>query len=172
MAFRQDPAFDAPIPGQSLTAEPRNRPWRNPPQLDTVEDAMEYYLPRLSSRELAPRLLEVIESGIPLTSLAETIVTGGSMQGVHSIDVGLLVAPILVEYMKGMAEIAEIEYNLGTEDKDAEPDPQLIQRTMEELDDKQRVIIKARQKINNEPELQEIEEEEQPTGLMARRETE
>ena len=57
------PSLDAPIPGQSLTSEPKNRPWRNPPQLDTVEDAMEYYLPRLSSPELAPRLLEIIERG-------------------------------------------------------------------------------------------------------------
>jgi len=165
MAFRQDPAFDAPIPGQSLTAEPRNRPWRNPPQLDTVEDAMEYYLPRLSSRELAPRLLEVIESGIPLTSLAETIVTGGSMQGVHSIDVGLLVAPILVEYMKGMAEIAEIEYNLGTEDKEAQPDPQLVRRAMEDLKEQETNIAQ-------EPMEDTEEQSEQPTGLMARKETE
>ena len=146
MAFRQEPAFDAPIPGQSLTTEPKNRPWRNPPQLDTVEDAMEYYLPRLSSPELAPRMLEVIESGIPLTSLAETLVTGGAMQGVHSIDVGILVSPILVEFMKGMAEIAEIEYNLGDKDKDEEPDPQLIRKTMEELDTKQKQIVKAKTK--------------------------
>ena len=165
MAFRQDPAFDAPIPGQSLTAEPRNRPWRNPPQLDTVEDAMEYYLPRLSSRELAPRLLDVIESGIPLTSLAETIVTGGAMQGVHSIDVGLLVAPILVEYMKGMAEIAEIEYNLGTEDKDAEPDQQLLRKAMKQLDQQET-------NITQEPMEDAEEQSEQPTGLMARKETE
>ena len=48
MPFRKTPAFDAPIPGQSLTSAPKNRPWRNPPQLAKVEDAMEYYLPRLS----------------------------------------------------------------------------------------------------------------------------
>ena len=118
MPFRKVPSFDAPIPGQSLTAEPRSRPWNNPPQLDTVEDAMEYYLPKLSSPEFASRLLEVIERGIPLTSLAETIVTGGAMQGIHSIDVGMLVSPILVVFMEGMAEIAEIEYNLGDKDKD------------------------------------------------------
>ena len=117
MPFRQEPAFDAPIPGQSLPAEPRNRPWTNPPQLDTVEDAMEYYLPKLSSPSFAPRVLDVIEKGIPLTSLAEVMVTGGAMEGIHSIDVGMLVSPILVEFMKGMAELADIEYNLGDEDK-------------------------------------------------------
>ena len=163
MPFRKTPAFDAPIPGQSLTSEPKNRPWRNPPQLDTVEDAMEYYLPRLSSPELAPRLLDVIERGIPLTSLAETIVTGGAMQGVHSIDVGILINPILVEFMKGMADIAEVEYNLVDKDKDAEPDPQLLQLAMKELKESEDVIEQA------STDTQEEMIEEEPQGLMARR---
>ena len=163
MAVRQEPAFDAPIPGQSLTSEPKNRPWRNPPQLDTVEDAMEYYLPKLSSPEIAPRLLDVIERGIPLTSLAETIVTGGAMQGVHSIDVGILINPILVEFMKGMADIAEVEYNLGDKDKDEEPDPQLLQLAMKELKESEDVIEQA------STDTQEEMIEEEPQGLMARR---
>ena len=163
MAFRQEPAFDAPITGQSLTSEPKNRPWRNPPQLDTVEDAMEYYLPKLSSPEIAPRLLDVIERGIPLTSLAETIVTGGAMQGIHSIDVGILINPILVEFMKGMAEIAEVEYNLGDKDKDEEPDPQLLQLAMKELKESEDVIEQA------STDTQEEMVEEEPQGLMARR---
>lgn len=163
MSFRKTPAFDAPIPGQSLTSEPKNRPWRNPPQLDTVEDAMEYYLPKLSSPEIAPRLLDVIERGIPLTSLAETIVTGGAMQGIHSIDVGILINPILVEFMKGMAEIAEVEYNLGDKDKDEEPDPQLLQLAMKELKESEDVIEQA------STDTQEEIIEEEPQGLMARR---
>ena len=163
MSFRKTPAFDAPIPGQSLTSEPKNRPWRNPPQLDTVEDAMEYYLPKLSSPEIAPRLLDVIERGIPLTSLAETIVTGGAMQGVHSIDVGILINPILVEFMKGMADIAEVEYNLGDKDKDEEPDPQLLQLAMKELKESEDVIEQA------STDTQEEMIEEEPQGLMARR---
>jgi hypothetical protein len=124
---------------------------------------MEYYLPRLSSPELAPRLLDVIERGIPLTSLAETIVTGGAMQGIHSIDVGILVNPILVEFMKGMAEIADIEYNLGDKDKDEAPDPQLIQLAMKELKESEDVIEQAGQ------DTQEEMTEEEPQGLMARR---
>ncbi len=156
-------SLSRPIPGQSLTSEPKNRPWRNPPQLDTVEDAMEYYLPKLSSPEIAPRLLDVIERGIPLTSLAETIVTGGAMQGIHSIDVGLLINPILVEFMKGMAEIAEGEYNLGDKDKDEEPDPQLLQLAMKELKESEDVIEQA------STDTQEEMVEEEPQGLMARR---
>ena len=38
--------FDAPIPGESLTAELGSRPWQSPPQFATVEQALDYYLPQ------------------------------------------------------------------------------------------------------------------------------
>ena len=166
MSFRKTPAFDAPIPGQSLTSEPKNRPWRNPPQLDTVEDAIEYYFPKLSDPNFAPRLLDVMERGIPLTSLAEVIVTGGAMEGIHSIDVGMLVAPILVEFMKGMAEIAEIEFNLGDKDKsESKIDPQLMEKTMKKLKEEEANL----EMISEGMEQEEVKEEEPVTGIMERR---
>ena len=167
MAFRQSPNFDAPIPVQSLTAEPKNRPWKNPPQLDTVEDAMEYYLPKLSSPEFAPRLLDTMERGIPLTSLAEVMVTGGAMEGIHSIDVGMLVAPILVEFMKGMAEIAEVEYNLGDKDKEeSKVDPQMMEKAMKKLREEEASL----EMISESMEQKEVKEDKPVTGLMARKE--
>ena len=36
-------AFDAPIPGMSLTAPPKGRPWRKPYQFSTVDEAVELY---------------------------------------------------------------------------------------------------------------------------------
>ena len=166
MSFRKTPAFDAPIPGQSLTSEPKNRPWRNPPQLDTVEDVMEYYLPKLSDPDFAPQLLDVVERGIPLTSLAETIVTGGAMEGIHSIDVGMLVAPILVEFMKGMAEIADVEYTLGDTDKDdKKPDDLMLEYAMRELKKSKSVIEDATK------EEEQIEELPIKKGIMQRRES-
>jgi len=165
MSFRKTPAFDAPIPGQSLTSEPKNRPWRNAPQLDTVEDAMEYYLPRLSDPDFAPQLLDVVERGIPLTSLAETIVTGGAMEGIHSIDVGMLVAPILVEFMKGMAEIADIKYTLGdTDSDDKKPDDLMLEYAMRELK-------KSKNVIEDIAEEEQIEEVPTKKGIMQRRES-
>ena len=51
---------------------------------------------------------------MPLTSLAESITTGGVMQGLHSIDVAFLLNPLLVEFMKGLSELAKIKYVLDT----------------------------------------------------------
>ena len=39
-----EPKIDAPIAGQSLTAELGNRPWQQPPQYTTVEEALQFYM--------------------------------------------------------------------------------------------------------------------------------
>ena len=35
--------FEATIPGQSLTGEPRQYPWESPPELDKVEDVIKFW---------------------------------------------------------------------------------------------------------------------------------
>tara|TARA_A100001515_G_scaffold128448_2_gene114690 strand:+ start:1068 stop:1559 length:492 start_codon:yes stop_codon:yes gene_type:complete len=104
--------FSGPVPGQAMTAGEKSRPWFNPPKYNTVEEAMEFYLERLSSEQQSTKLLSVIKKGLPLTSLSETITTGGVMEGLHTIDVALLLNPILVEFMKGLSELAKVEYTL------------------------------------------------------------
>ena len=95
MDNRQIP-IDSPIPGMGMTAPLGGRPWQQPPQLATVEDAIEYYMPKLSDRDFVPELLTVIELGVPLTTLANTMQLASVMEGKHSIDVGILVIPVLV----------------------------------------------------------------------------
>ena len=89
--------FDAPIPGESLTAELGSRPWQSPPQFATVEQALDYYLPRLQSDEVAEQLVDVLEMGIPVTTVANSMQLGAVMEGKHSVDVGMLVLPIMQE---------------------------------------------------------------------------
>lgn len=47
MAELSKSTFDYPIPGQGMTAEVGSRPWQNPPQYTTVEEALEFYIPVL-----------------------------------------------------------------------------------------------------------------------------
>ena len=68
-----EPSFDRPIPGMSLTAELGNRPWQQPPQYSTVEEALQWYIPRLTNPELLDQLLDVMETGIPLTTIANAM---------------------------------------------------------------------------------------------------
>ena len=109
------PKLDAPIPGHSLTKELGSRPWQQPAQYTTVEDALDYYIPRLESDEVSQQLLDVLEMGIPVTTVANTMQLGSVMEGKHSVDVGMLILPVLVELIMLIADSAKIEYTSGLE---------------------------------------------------------
>ena len=107
--------FDAAIPGQSLTAELGSRPWQQPAQYTTVEEALDYYIPRLESEEVSAQLLDVLEMGIPVTTIANTMQLGSVMEGKHSVDVGMLILPVLVELIMLIGDTAGVKYTSGLE---------------------------------------------------------
>ena len=88
-----EPELDAPIPGMSLTHELGARPWQTPPELQTVEDAIDYYIPRIGNPSTINQVLGLLESGTPLPNIAETMTLVGTMEGKHTVDVAVL--PIL-----------------------------------------------------------------------------
>jgi hypothetical protein len=159
-----EPLFDAPIPGQSLTAELGGRPWQSPAQYPTVDEAIEYYMSRMATDEFADSLLEVMEMGIPLTTMANTIQMSSVMEGKHSVDVGMLVMPMLIEMMMLIGDSAGVEYDNGlTELKDDTTKDAVLDNVRRKLKEK----IGEKEET---PEVEDVEEEiEEPTGLMARR---
>lgn len=104
--------FSAPIPGQSLTDEPKNSPWESPPELNTVEEATEYYIKRLSKENVLDDLALVFQLGGTLRNVSETVTMMGTMQGVHSVDVQMLVAPVVGEYIR----MAMLTYGIEVQD--------------------------------------------------------
>lgn len=112
--------FNAPIPGQSLTAEPGNSPWENPPEMVDPEDVVLHYLSKLGTDEVKQALVDSLELGVEVKTLTEGLLRTGVAKGRHSIDVSLLVAPIVHEFIKGVAESADIEYEEGFPKEDRE----------------------------------------------------
>ena len=106
-------SFDAPIPGEALTAEVGSRPWQKPPQYSTVEDALEYYVPRLTDKDFESDLLDTMELGVPVTTMANSIQISGVMQGLHTVDVGLLLIPVLMEMIAFLGDRAKIQNGYG-----------------------------------------------------------
>ena len=156
-------SFSRPIPGQSLTHELRARPWQNPPQFSTVEESMDWYLDRFDNPELVQELLSIIESGIPLSTIANSMQLGAVLQGVHSIDVGVLVLPILIEIMKTLAEKTGTKYVMGDEPEESDrPSDAVLESALSKI----KGIT-----VEDMPEEEDMEEEtdEEPMGLMARR---
>jgi hypothetical protein len=170
MAKDNVPSFERPIPGQGLTHELGARPWQNPPQYNTVEEALDYYVPRLVNPEFTDQLLDVIETGLPLTTIAEAMQNAGVMEGKHTIDVGILVMPVLIETMAYIAEESDIEYVTGS-NKTIDSDK--ISPTRIAL-----AMKKANEESGKKPEPEDTpmeepqQQEEQPSGgLMSRRST-
>jgi hypothetical protein len=115
MPEMMQPKLDAPVPGESLTAELGSRPWQQPPQYATVEEALDYYIPRLQSDEVSKQLIDVLEMGIPVTTIANTMQLGSVMEGKHSVDVGMLILPVLVELIMLIGDTAGVKYTSGLE---------------------------------------------------------
>jgi|TARA_R110000823_G_scaffold18368_2_gene57621 hypothetical protein len=167
MPEAQQPSLSRPIPGQSLTAELGGRPWQQPPQYDTVDEAMDWYLERFDSQEVVDELMAVIESGVPIATIANSMQLGAVLQGVHSIDVGMLVMPIIMEMMKYLAEQTDTEYKMGDEpEKTDRPSDAVMQSALNELKKQQGNTDMASE---DEPMMEEEESEPEPSGLMARR---
>lgn len=111
--------FNAPIPGESLTHPPKKFPWERPPELVDFEDIAEYYLERLTNKEVMESLMDLLELDNTVKELTEGLVRIGVSRGMHTLDAGLLVAPIIHEAIRSSAEFLGIDYEEGFEDKEA-----------------------------------------------------
>lgn len=167
------PMLDAPIAGQSLTAEVGNRPWQQPPQYTTVEEALEYYIPRLTNPDMLDNLFDVMESGIPLTTIANAMQTAGAMEGKHTLDVGILILPVLIETMAYLADESDVEYEAGssTDLQRDKPTDAAVARAINMVRKEQG--DETNQETMPEETVDDLDmEAEQPTGgLMSRRVT-
>lgn len=93
-------------------------PWEQPPQLVTIQEVADFYINKLTEdQEAIDKTLDAIELGVPLQSLANGAIMFNMMKGIHTIDVGFLVMPILVELFITLAELNDIEYSMTPEDR-------------------------------------------------------
>lgn len=162
---------NAPIPGMSLTTEPGNRPWEKPPQLVTVEDALEFYAGRIiSDTDSHDAILEMLELQVPVENVANILQKTSVMEGLHTIDVGVLVAPAVEEMIMAVADMYGVRYAESMDQimEGFVANPRAVRMAMKELE-----------KSMAEPTIEEIPTalpEEvppmtEPMGLMSRPQT-
>ena len=108
--------FNAPIPGQSLTSEPRNYPWENPPEFANPEEALLFHMDRLKDPSKVKAIAGLLTLGLDVVTLTEGILRGAVAEGRHSVDVSMLIGPIVHEYIVGVADAAGIDYDEGLEE--------------------------------------------------------
>ena len=171
-----DPSFLAAVPGSGLTSEPGSRAYKNPPQYSTVDDAMNYYVTRLASDEVADQIVSVLDMGVPVTELANIMQMHGVMEGKHTLDMSMLMLPVLMEIIALIGDTAGIDYNMGTKKSDPErAENNIVQAAKMKMETELRDKTLDGFSKDKETEMpEEIEEEAEepatePTGLMARR---
>jgi hypothetical protein len=153
-----------PIPaGGSWTDAPKSRAWQNPPKLVNVNEIAQQYIDRMSSAKIINSTLDVLETKVPLASMAEAMMLSGVASGIHTIDAGLLVMPVIIEMLKTAADIHGVEYKVFADDG------------MEESQISERVIKAAIKKAMAAKDVMPEEAEAEPvvelSGLMARKPT-
>jgi hypothetical protein len=173
--------FDAPIPGQSLTDTPRNAAYERPPEISDPMEAIDVHLDNLNKDGAMDDVIYFLEMGVDLKTMVQGILRSGVVAGLHSIDVSLIIAPIIHEYIKGFAEALDVEFDEGFEDKEGKEiityrrEASRARKVLDELRKKQGMEPLPEPEIGmEEPEeatedTAEVEQEEPAkTGLMAR----
>ena len=179
----------APIPGQSLTDEPRGYAWERPSEYSTPEEALQFYLPRITAKETLEDIMLALDNGFPLASLVKGIYMNGVMEGKHSIDIGLLIAPVLHEIILSAAKtygVAVKELPVSPQEQEKRRSDKIVEtavkrqlerglREDESLEESMVSTDEGAENVPQEqeemPEMAETEEKPEPEakGLMSRR---
>jgi len=169
--------FERPIPGQSLTTEPKNAPYERPPEIVDPVEALNVHIENLLKPGAMEDALYFLEYGVDLVTLVQGILRGAVMEGIHSIDVSLIIAPVIHEYIKGFADADGVDYKEGWETEEEEKalsyrrDAARAKKLMDKLrEEESQAIPTTMKEMTEEPEMEPEVEEEEPakTGLMAR----
>ena len=117
-------------------------------------------------------VLYFLEFGVDLVTLVQGILRSAVMEGLHSIDVSLIIAPVLHEHIKGYAEVAKLDYDEGFENKEGKKalaykrNVARSKEMMKKLKEEEGEAPVPKPMEEPEPKVQE--QEPVKTGLMAR----
>ena len=147
-------------PGISWTAPLKGRPWMNPPKSVSITDISQQYIGAIGDEAALNEVLDALESKAPLAVIAEVLMMGGVSKGLHTLDAGVLVMPVIIETLKTVAELNGIEYTVFPDDleKGNVVPPRVLKQVIGEM------TAKVAEPVAEEP----VAQEEQ-TGLMARK---
>lgn len=153
----------APIPGMSLTTEPGNRPWENPPEMVTIEEVTEFYVDRILDVDSEDAILAALDQGISIENIAEATLRSAVMEGRHTIDMLVLAHPIVRELLMYVADSNGVDYVDSYKNKEKE---KRVPRNFVKK------IVSEIMQEENKPAVTEEAPAVSRRGLMARKESE
>jgi hypothetical protein len=171
---------DRPIPGQSLTTPSQSQPYERQPEVTNAIEALEYHMDRLNEPEAKEEAMDLLEMDIDIVTLTEGVLRKAVMDGIHSIDISVSIAPHLHEFIKGEADALGIEYDEGFDDVKKEKEMRegklggkalmqiMKEDPMVESDNLEQAIPTEEQQPMQEEPQDEMSTEVGAKGLMAR----
>ena len=158
--------FNAPIPGESLTASPDNKKaWERPPEYTNEDDAMKEIYLLLTEQDKLKQLINTIDDGVPLDEIAQVILYKGYTEGKYNPDLMLLLIEPTLYLLIAIADYAEIkDYVLYTGEEN-DPDTEIPESNITPIDmdgDGKPDMVKPTKRIR-EPKAESVS-----AGLLSR----
>ena len=118
--------FNAPVPGESLTASPETpKAWERPPEYTDEDEAMMAVYMILTEQDTLRGLIEIISDGIALDELAQVILYKGYTEGKYTPDMMLMLAEPTIYLLISIADYAEIKDYVLYNEEDGDPDTEI-----------------------------------------------
>ena len=152
--------LDAPVPGESLTATPRNAKWEHPPQMPQTGDAFEFIWDQMHKEPMLTQLISLLDTGVPVEALVKTVLFSGFSEGKWSVDGAILLAEPVFLSITALAKNAGLkEVNLSMEKKD----PISFARESQMMTEMSKEVKDVRQELTKVKKVKE-----QKGGIMAK----
>lgn len=96
------------IPGWSLTQPKGKWAWEQPPQMSSVEDAVDMIIDKLERPEVQARYVKLMFAGVSIEEIVHSIAIAGFSTGRFNPDVAEIIKAPIGIYMMGLAEDYDI----------------------------------------------------------------
>ena len=118
--------FNAPIPGESLTASPETpRAWERPPEYTDQDEAMMAVYMVLTEQDTLRQLIGIISEGVPLDEIAQVLLYKGYTEGKYTPDMMLMLAEPTIYLLIAIADYAGIKDYVLYQGEDEDPDTEI-----------------------------------------------
>ena len=159
-------SFDMPVPGHSMTDEPKKWPWDKPPEFTDPDEAVEFIADKIQKPEVKENFLRLMVSGISIEQIVNTIALGGFSDGKWSPDIAEVIKPpisvILIDIaVKNKIPVRVFEGNPNELDESRKMSPKNTLAVMKERNPEEfKKVMQSAQYIKDKPSMEEQPQEQ------------
>ena len=128
--------LDYPVPGQSLTDDPKNASFEQPAQTSDPAQAVDEILATFERTEIKEQMMSAIASGYPVEAIVNSLAIAGVAEGKFNPDVAEIIKPVIALYLIKTALELKIPVVPFTDEvmSEEESDRQLEAETMSNME--------------------------------------